>query len=329
MAGALERRRSYFRPGEGWSDDPAGATLRLDVQVREAVELEAVNRLFAVHPDGSFDPLPDDQELSAVERGLSWEAWQTAADGDEFVGFRGRRALTGELANELLGGLAAHDEAGRPLRPGQTGIVFLLSKRDGRTFAERVVAAGGEMKVAEPLAPQAARALARLKELVSQLKELRAADRQTLAAVLQGQAVAAPEFEARTKEALTLFREATELRAACERAAAAQLRQDRTAEERAAAQTLVAEARALAAEVVELREERDRDASEIALKAAEARGERAPALPVSPLLAAARQIADAAERSGIPAERSGAAVRIKVAGGWLELAPDVRYVENE
>jgi hypothetical protein len=323
-------RRSYLHSGGIWTSDPDGALLRLDAEVEHVLRVEAQNILFEPDPDGGWQPI-DEHDRPAVERGLVWQVWQTAVRGKPFRGFEGVCAIDARLAAELLAELQPRDEDGHLIRSDACGLVFLLDDIDAKAFVERVAAVGGLVQRRRVLAPaQVQESVQRLQALLARLEVERELDLRCLREAREGLFVTAGAFEQRSELYRAGCVQSSELLRLIRRELRAQLAQGRGRDERAQARALLEESEALAEQVRLLYEQRDGEASELALLEARAQGRGPSAQTHLARAAAFRELARAARESGILVSDRDGQVRLRLGEGELELCEDglLRYLSD-
>lgn len=315
----------YFHPETGWDDQAEGAELRLDASVIEHHKVEARNVLYSRDAAGDWRPVTDESKLDGRHRGLVWETWKTAVDGDEYLAFRGVRAVDEKLATELLHGLAMRDEEGVILtESNQAGRIFLLGSESALEFAKRVKQADGVVLWGLSLPEGMETHLARLNALNGLIEKERAKDRETVAEAELGNFSGIASFERRTKGFLTLASESADVYVSCRRALNQMLAQGKTAGEREQASSTLAQARQARDTIVVAREERDEDASELARLTGVESGRIEPSTAPA-LRLAAGTIARSARKAGYEVKEREGVVVIRLPNGTLELGEKFSY----
>lgn len=328
--GPLENTfRVYFHPERRWTVDPEGATLRLDATSLERKAIEARNVLYAADGKGGWRAISRESALDGLSRGLVWETWATAVDGEVYYAFRGLRVVDEELADGLLAGLPLRDEEGRlATEPRRLGRVFLLDEAHAAELARRLKDADGVLSWGNPLSEGSQTALERLGQIAARVGEERAKDSTVLRDARTGNLAGVADFEARTKAFLTLAADTAEAYAECKRQVRHLLAQGKTLEERETAAAHLQEARLLRDGVTVAREERDEDAAELALRAGIAAG-RAIDSPSPNLQLAARAIGRLADEAGYQVEQDHGTTVIHLPGATLRLGQSFDYLPGE
>lgn len=321
--------RVYFHPERRWTLDPEGATLRLDATSLERRVVEARNILYAADGKGGWRALSNESALDGLSRGLAWETWPTAVDGEVYYAFRGLRVVDEDLAEGLLAGLPLRDEDGRlATEPRRLGRIFLLEEASSAELARRLKEADGVLSWGDPLSEGATTAIGHLGQIAARVAEERARDAGVLKDARGGNLAGVADFEARTKGFLTLAADTAEAYAECKRQIGHLLAQGKTLEEREAAAVHLQEARVLRDGVTVAREERDEDAAELALRAGIARG-RAVDNPSPNLQLAARAVGRLAGEAGYTVEQDHGTTVIHLPGATLRLGQEFDYQPEE
>lgn len=315
--------RSYYSAERGWTDDAEGAELRLDASSLEQRLVEARNVFYRPDGKGGWQAVVKEQELAAAARGLVWETWNAAVETESLHAFRGLRVVDAAMAATLLAGLLLRDEQGlRFSEPLRAGRLFLLGKEDAVSFAKRVKAAGGTIFRSDPLPEDAGAALARMAQQLSRLEAERALDAEALTSARTGNLAGASGFEARSKGFLEACAELGEGHAELRRTVAFLRSQGRSQQEREAAELLQRQARELRDRAQMLREERDEDACELALRA----GKRdSGAAPAANRILAGRALGKLAAEAGYEVEQTASGVRVRVPGGVIGLGAQFSF----
>lgn len=321
--------RVYFHPERRWTVDPEGATLRLDATSLERKAIEARNVLYAADGKGGWRAISRESALDGLSRGLVWETWATAVDGEVYYAFRGLRVVDEELAEGLLAGLPLRDEEGRlATEPRRLGRVFLLEEAQAAELARRLKEADGVLSWGSPLAEGAKTTLERLGQIAARVNDERIKDSAVLRDARTGNLAGIADFEARTKAFLALAADTAEAYADCKRQVRHLLAQGKTIEERETAAAHLQEARLLRDGVTVAREERDEDAAELALRAGIAAG-RALDNPSPNLQLAARAVGRLADEAGYAVEQDHGTTVIRLPGATLRLGKSFEYQTDE
>lgn len=316
--------RSYFHSEGGWDNNPEGAELRLDASALESRQVEAWNVIHERDAQGDWRPLAEEIDLDGLRRGLIWETWRTAVDGDEFIAFRGIRVVDEDLAIGLLRDLPIRDEDGILLSdPRRGGRLFLLDGSSATTFARRVKAAGGSVTWGNPLPEEVEISLERLRSLISFITEERASDLKTLNEARKGNFSGIVGFEGRTKRFLALVGEVAEVYISCRRGLRNLLAQGKTASERKQASETIEQARRIRDRAVIAREERDWDAAELARLGGI--GSFKIELPSPALVLAVKAIGELARQSGYQVEDKPQNIIIRLPGGTLRIGESFEF----
>jgi hypothetical protein len=318
----------YFHFETGWDEQAEGAELRLDASVVEHRKVEARNVLYSRDQKGDWRPVSDESALDGQHRGLIWETWKTAVDGDEYLAFRGVRAVDENLAEEFLKGLALRDEEGVILTESrQAGRIFLLDNETALEFAKRIKDAGGVVSWGLSLPEGIGTHLTRIKTIADLIEAERVQDQEIVAEAESGNFSGIASFERRTKGFLTLASESADLYMSCRRALRQLLSQGKTPGEREQAASTLAQARQARDAVVVAREERDEDAAELArlagIDAGRVEPSKAPALRL-----AAATVARGARRAGYKTEERDGEIIIRLPSGTLKLGEGFTYEER-
>jgi hypothetical protein len=315
--------RLYLHPEQGWVQDPQDAILRLDASVIERRVMDSRNVLYRPDQKGGWQAVTDESDLDGRSRGLIWETWETAVDGQPYFAFRGLRVVDAEIGG-LLAGTTVRDEEGVILsEPLRAGRLFLLDEQGAVVFAGRVKQAGGSIAWGSPLPQEASNSVARLRELGVRVDKDRAEDREVLTAARAGNLAGVAGFEGRTAGFLALCAEVFEVYSVCLTSLSHLLRQGKTMAEREEAAATLREARALRDQAVIAREERDEDASELAWRAGQGRGHH-DTPPLGPLLAA-RAVGRLAAAAGHVVTEGDRTVSIELEDAVLELGDEFSY----
>lgn len=191
--------------GTEWRLSYEGAKLRLRSEIRAHPDgsHEAVNKLDRIS-GSEWIPLSTDEaaQLSAIERGWVWMVWPQRVGAERMVGFRGFSAIDGEIEQLFFSGLRLRSKDGmRELRePAEAERSFLLSPEEAEIFSKRVKDAGGEIKRAPSWMSVTDEALMMIRDHLTALEALLAADLETLNEADRGDLSGEIEFDQRGGE---------------------------------------------------------------------------------------------------------------------------------
>lgn len=314
--------RLYLHPQRGWNTEPEGALLRLDAQMRSRTAAEARNLVLRPDGQGGWAAVSEETSLSPRERGLVWYGWQTMAEGQPYLAFKGVRVLDSAVAEQLLKDLTIRDEDGNVLDdPAAAGHIWLLSVDDAREFHQRVKAAGGEVHRGDPL-PQAALSAADSIDAAQASMDVHTSeDATTLAEARAGDFSGQAAFERRHESVDALMQRARKAHAECERALRPMSLPGRSVAEQAEAATLRGRAVAALERCGVAHEQREAAEREMAVLAARASGRLAtPEIPSARLLMF-RELGRIAREQGLESQDLPEGVRVRTRYGWLRLGP--------
>jgi hypothetical protein len=313
----IDRRRSYFHPERGWSDDPEGATLRVDSQVRFLEKGQAQTLIYRREADGSWSIVLDNDELDSGEKAYLWQTWKTRAAGQDMMAFRGLRAIDSETSRFLVD-LVPHDLEGNPLSdPEDAGFLFLLSDHDAREFSRRVMKEErGTVEIVKATDGRPQALIERLRKEREVVEKARALDQDSISRGRDGDFSGLPSFRGRTDQLRERFSVIGRLVSELELSVSHLRNQDRTEEERVLAEQLVREAKRIKTAVQSERGSRDEEAAELDYLQAVALG-NAPAFVEKLRRSVALEVGLAAKKKGFPVQETADGVRIALPGGQI------------
>ena len=192
-------QRSFFN--KEWSDEPEGATLRLDSVVRSQV----VNTVYRKQKNGW--QVVDQQELDARERGFVFQCWKTSISEKEFLAFYGYRAIDGEMAS-LFKDLRPRQVNGEIIKdPLEIGHQFLLNGPDSKKFHTRLTKMGGLIISSSPSNDKAAKLVRACEQTLDKLNQILIADASVVELCENGDFSRSQELQSRSEEVRALSEE--------------------------------------------------------------------------------------------------------------------------
>lgn len=318
-----ESSRMYLNADGRWSDQPDGATLRIDTSVRNrVVAARAQNTLYRPDGNGGWQAVTDDSELSSVQRGMSWEVWKTQRADESYHAFRGVRAVD-DAVLLLLEGLLLRDRHGDVIEdPRAAGREFLLSTPDTREFLDRLKRAGGQVHRAELTPAAAAAAAQRAEAACQQLAGLLDEDRRAVAEAYRRDFSALAAFQRREPQIRRLFDAVRDAVDVCERASEEQLVAGMSIEERSGLEAVCGRAREALQRAGALLEEHAAADTEIARMHAHthAGGPDPRRTPAARALLF-RELGAVLAEDGLDVEFTEQGVRVRTPVGWIALGP--------
>jgi hypothetical protein len=310
----------------GWTPNPEGAQLRLDASLRTVVAAQPKNQLHRPDGKGGWIAITQEEGLSAIERGLVWFGWQTAAQGEQYLAFKGVRVLDETVITQLFKDLKVRDEDGQVVEsPAGVGHIFLLSIDDARLFHTRVQEAGGQIHRGDPIPNAATVALQSLEKTADALDELGSQDESFLAEARAGDFSGQAAFERRYSEYEKTMQQAMNYFQEGQRALAPLTAPGRSLQDNAHAQALLGRLGFALERCTLIQEQREASEKELAELIARSSGilserEYSPAR-----LLMFREMGLIAREQGFQVEDTSEGVRILTQHGWMALGPDISF----